>query len=77
MLGDLELVKQRYLASNLNLKIYFDDIVDARERDVLENYKEVVEALEETNESVISHRFNDDILRILNRVQHRLSCRRR
>jgi magnesium transporter len=31
---------------------------------MLENYKEVVEALEDTNESVISHRFND-ILRIL------------
>jgi magnesium transporter len=31
---------------------------------MLENYKEVVEALEETNESVISHRFND-ILRVL------------
>jgi magnesium transporter len=31
---------------------------------MLENYKEVVEALEATNESVISHRFND-VLRIL------------
>ena len=31
---------------------------------MLENYKEVVEALEETNESVISHRFNE-IFRIL------------
>ena len=31
---------------------------------MLENYKEVVEALEETNESVISHRVND-ILRVL------------
>jgi magnesium transporter len=31
---------------------------------MLENYKEVVEALEETNESVIAHRFND-ILRVL------------
>jgi len=66
VLRDLESVKQRYLAPDLDLEIYFDDIVDAHERiwDMLENYKEVVEALEETNESVISHRFND-ILRIL------------
>jgi magnesium transporter len=48
------------------LELYFDDIVDAAERiwDLLDNYKEVVEALESTNESVISHRQND-ILRIL------------
>ena len=47
---------------DLDLEIYFDDIVDAHERiwDMLENYKEVVDALEETNESVISHRVNDD-----------------
>jgi magnesium transporter len=66
VLRDLERVKQRYLAPDLDLEIYFDDIVDAHERiwDMLENYKEVVEALDETNESVISHRFND-ILRIL------------
>jgi magnesium transporter len=66
VLRDLEKVKQRYLASDLDLEIYFDDVVDAHERiwDLLENYKEVVEALGETNESVISHRFND-ILRIL------------
>ena len=40
---------------------YFDDINDAVERiwDQLDNYKEVVEALESTNESVISHRQND------------------
>jgi len=43
-----------------------DDIVDAAERiwDPLDNYKEVIEALEDTNESVINHRQND-ILRIL------------
>jgi magnesium transporter len=48
------------------LELYFDDIVDAAERiwDQLDNYKEVVEALEATNESVISHRQND-VLRIL------------
>jgi magnesium transporter len=55
---------ERFLPENLEL--YFDDLVDASERiwDLLDNYKEVVEALEDTNESVISHRQND-ILRIL------------
>jgi magnesium transporter len=64
VLRDLERNKQRYLAEDLD--IYFDDIVDASERiwDMLENYKEVVEALEDTNESVISHRVNG-ILRVL------------
>jgi magnesium transporter len=48
------------------LELYFDDINDAVERiwDQLDNYKEVVEALEQTNESVISHRQND-VLRLL------------
>jgi magnesium transporter len=64
VLQDLERTKQRYMADDL--EIYFDDIVDASERiwDMLENYKEVVEALEDTNESVIGHRVND-ILRVL------------
>jgi magnesium transporter len=62
--GDLERNKARYIADDLD--IYFDDIVDASERiwQLLEGYKETVEALEVTNESVISHRFNN-ILRIL------------
>ena len=62
--ADLERTKTRYIADDLD--IYFDDIVDASERiwDMLENYKEVVEALEETNESAISHRSNE-IFRIL------------
>jgi magnesium transporter len=48
------------------LELYFDDIVDASERiwDQLDNYKEVVDGLESTNESVISHRQND-VLRVL------------
>jgi magnesium transporter len=60
----LERGTQRFLPEELEL--YFDDIVDAAERiwDLLDNYKEVVEGLESTNESVISHRQND-ILRIL------------
>jgi len=69
VLRDLERVKSRYLAEDLDLEIYFDDIVDAHERiwDMLENYKEVVEALEDTNESVISHRVNG-ILRVLTSI---------
>src|SRR3954466_6161788 len=69
VLRDLESVKQRYLASDFDLEIYFDDIVDAHERiwDMLENYKEVVQALEETNESFLSHRVND-ILRVLTSI---------
>ena len=67
VLRDLERTKQRYLAEDLEL--YFDDIVDASERiwDMLENYKEVVEALEDTNESVLSHRVND-VLRVLTAI---------
>src|SRR5438132_366211 len=67
VLRDLERTKQRYMSDEL--EIYFDDIVDASERiwDMLENYKEVVEALEDTNESVISHRVND-ILRVLTAI---------
>ena len=67
VLRDLERTKQVYLPAEHEL--YFDDIVDATERiwDMLENYKEVVEALEETNESVISHRLND-IIRVLTSV---------
>jgi magnesium transporter len=55
---DLERNKARYIAEDLD--IYFDDIVDASERvwDMLENYKEVVEGLESTNESAIAHSTN-------------------
>ena len=55
---------QRYAPQDLD--IYFDDIVDKSERiwDLLENYKEVAEALEATNESVITHKLND-IIRLL------------
>jgi magnesium transporter len=69
VLRDLERVKERYLSPDMDLEIYFDDIVDAHERiwDMLENYKEVVEALEDTNESVLSHRVND-ILRVLTSI---------
>jgi magnesium transporter len=60
----LERAKQRYFGEELD--VYFDDLTDASERiwDVLENFKEIVEALESSNESVLSHRLNDS-LRIL------------
>jgi len=60
----LERHVERFLPEEL--EEYFDDIVDAAERiwDMLDNYKEVVEALEDTNESVINHHQND-ILRVL------------
>src|SRR6266576_421857 len=67
VLRDLENAKQSFLApEGGELEIYFDDIADSHERiwDMLENYKEVVEGLEDTNESVISHRLND-VLRVL------------
>ena len=58
-LRQLERRVERFLPEELEL--YFDDIVDASERiwDLLDNYKEVVEALEDTNESLISHQQND------------------
>ncbi|MEJ7892435.1 MAG: magnesium transporter CorA family protein [Solirubrobacteraceae bacterium] len=61
---DLERNKARYIPDDLD--IYFDDINDAWERiwDMLENFKEVVEALEGTNESVLAHRGNQ-VFRVL------------
>jgi magnesium transporter len=60
----LERHVERFLPEDLEL--YFDDLVDASERiwDVLDNYKEVVEALEATNEAALSHR-QSDVLRVL------------
>jgi len=59
VLRDLERTKQGYLQEEL--EFYFDDISDAAERiwDTLENYKEVIEGLESSNESVLSHQLND------------------
>ncbi|MEA2291778.1 MAG: magnesium transporter [Solirubrobacteraceae bacterium] len=61
---DLERNKARYIAEDLD--IYFEDIIDASERvwDMLENYKEVVEALEATNETSLVHRTNE-VFRVL------------
>ena len=60
----LERRVDKFLPEELDL--YYDDIVDSAERiwDQLDNYQEVVDGLESTNESVISHRQND-VLRVL------------
>ena len=73
VLRQLERAGERYLASE-DLDIYYDDLVDSAERiwDLLENYKEVAEALEQTNETAISHRQN----RILQSPRRR-PCRTR
>ncbi|MFM7248112.1 MAG: magnesium transporter CorA family protein [Actinomycetota bacterium] len=65
VLRQLERAGERFLASE-DLDIYYDDLIDSAERiwDLLENYKEVVEALETTNETAISHRQNR-VLRVL------------
>src|SRR3954469_20183332 len=64
VIADLERTKRRYISDEL--EIYFDDINDASERiwQMLEGFKETVEALEQTNESVLSHQLND-VLRVL------------
>src|SRR5918996_677702 len=64
---DLERTKARYIAEDFD--VYFEDINDASERvwDMLENYKEVVEALEGTNESQIAHRSNE-VFRVLTAI---------
>jgi magnesium transporter len=63
-LRSLERRVERFLPEELEL--YFDDIVDGAERiwDLLDNYKEVVEGLESTNESEIA-RHQNDVLRVL------------
>jgi magnesium transporter len=64
VVADLERTKARYLPGELD--VYFDDINDASERawQMLEGFKETVEALEVTNESVLAHGLND-VLRVL------------
>lgn len=63
-LRGLERTTQRYAPHDLEL--YFDDIVDKNERiwDELENFKEVVEALSETNEAVIRQK-QENLIRVL------------
>ena len=58
-----DLERAMEVATPEEMDVYFDDVIDASERiwDTLENYKEVVEGLEDSNESVISHRTNDTL----------------
>lgn len=55
----LEKVIKKYLPEDMD--IYFDDITDKIEKlwDMLENYKEVVEAIDRTHESLTSQRINN------------------
>ncbi|QNU68349.1 magnesium transporter CorA family protein [Ruminiclostridium herbifermentans] len=55
----LEKAIRRYLPEDMEM--YFDDITDKAEKiwDMLENYKEVVEAIDATYESLTSHRMNN------------------
>lgn len=59
VIKDLENKKYKFIAESLD--IYFDDIVDRIERiwENLENFKEVIEVLQNTNESVIARRLNE------------------
>jgi magnesium transporter len=63
-LRGLERHTQRYTPHDLEL--YFDDIVDKNERiwDELENFKEVVEALYDTNEAVMRQQ-QESLIRVL------------
>jgi magnesium transporter len=58
VIAALEHKQKRFLPENLI--IYFDDIVDQIEKlwNILETQKEVIESLEDTNESLLSHNIN-------------------
>lgn len=55
----LEKAIRKYLPEDMEM--YFDDITDKAEKvwDMLENYKEVIEAIDGTYESLTSHRMNN------------------
>ncbi len=67
LVAAIEDKKKRFLPDNL--EIYFDDVEDtiARTSDLLDNYKEVVESLEDTNETFIQHRTNN-VVKVLTYV---------
>lgn len=64
IIAQLEHKNKKFLPENLNY--YFDDTVDKVEKiwNNLENLKELVAALQETNESIISHNTNN-VIKIL------------
>lgn len=59
VIATLEHKQKRFLPENL--EIYFDDVVDQIEKlwNILETQKEVIESLEDTNESLLSHNINN------------------
>jgi magnesium transporter len=61
---DLEGIKSKIIKENLD--IYFDDIEDKIDRiwNTLDNYKEVCEVLQRTNESIMTQRLNE-IMKLL------------
>lgn len=61
VIAALEHKQKRFLPADL--VIYFDDVVDQIESlwNILETQKEIVESLEDTNESLLSHNINETI----------------
>lgn len=59
VIASLEHKQKRFLPEDL--EIYFDDVVDQIEKiwNILETQKEVIESLEDTNESLLSHKINN------------------
>lgn len=64
VIAALEHKQKRFLPDHL--EVYFDDVVDQIEKlwNILETQKEVIESLEDTNESLLSHKINNT-MRIL------------
>lgn len=59
VIAQIEHKNKKFLPASL--EIYFDDVVDKVEKiwSSLENLKELIESLQDTNESIISHTTND------------------
>lgn len=64
IIAQLEHKNKKFLPENLD--VYFDDVVDKIEKiwNNLENLKELIASLQETNESIISHNTNN-IIKVL------------
>ena len=67
LIRQLEAVRKRFLPARLD--VYLDDVHDSLERmnDLLENYREVAQSLEDTNETFIQHRTNN-VVKVLTLV---------
>lgn len=59
VIAALEHKQKRFLPEDL--EVYFDDVVDKIEKlwNILETQKEVIQSLEDTNESLLSHHINN------------------